>query len=288
MELWVFAVTLLVNLEGTNEMTWLGLQDKRVVVTGGAGGIGTAIVKELLTHGCSVLAVGRCADKGNDLLNAVNDDKHLSFHECDVAKSEEVERLFKYVSVTGGLYALVNNAGINIPRRLVDPEGAEELTEEIWDSIIDVNQKGPFLCSQAAVKIMLKNKTSGVVLNIVSEAGTEGSQGQSAYAASKAALYAMSRSWAKELGPYGIRCVGLAPGVIEQTDLRSEEYDRALAYARDISVPAISSDYVSRSIPLRRVGTLQEVADSVAFLISSRAAYVHGTVLNLTGGKSRA
>jgi sorbitol-6-phosphate 2-dehydrogenase len=286
MELWVFAVTLLVNLEGTNEMTWLGLQDKRVVVTGGTGGIGTVIVKELLTHGCSVLAVGRCADKGNDLLNAVND-SHLSFHKCDVSKSVEVKKLFQYVSESGGLYALVNNAGINIPRRLADPSGEEELSEEIWDSIIDTNQKGPFLCSQAAVKIMLKNKTSGVILNMASEAGTEGSHGQSAYAASKAALYAMSRSWAKELGEYGIRCVGLSPGVIEQTDLRSEEYDRALAYARDISGTAISSDYV-RSIPLRRVGTLQEVADSVAFLISSRAGYVHGTVLNLTGGKSRA
>ena len=283
----VFVVISLATSEGDYEMTWLGLQDKRVVVTGGTGGIGTAIVKELLTHGCSVLALGRCADKGEALLNSVGND-NLSFRQCDVSKSEEVKKLFKYVSESGGLYALVNNAGINIPRRLVDPLEAEELSEEIWDRIIDTNQKGPFLCSQAAVRIMLKNKTSGVILSVVSEAGTEGSQGQSAYAASKAALYAMSRSWAKELGPYGIRCVGLAPGVIEQTDLRSEEYDRALAYARDISVPAISSDYVSMSIPLRRVGTLQEVADSVAFLISNRAGYIHGTVLNLTGGKSRA
>lgn len=268
-------------------MTWLRLQGKRVVVTGGTGGIGTAIVEELLEHGCSVLAVGRCAEKGLALISAINDD-NLSFHKCDVSKSEEVHELFRYVDDSGGLYALVNNAGINIPRRLVDPEGKEELSENIWDSIIDTNQKGPFLCTQSAVKIILKNKVEGVILNVTSEAGTEGSHGQSAYAASKAAMYAMTRSWAKELGQHGIRCVGLAPGVVEQTDLRSEEYDRALAYARDISVPAISSDYVTKSIPLRRVGTLQEVANSVVFLISSRAGYVHGTVLNLSGGKSRA
>lgn len=268
-------------------MTWLELQGKRVVVTGGTGGIGHAIVRELLEHGCLVLAVGRSADKGEALLKEINHD-NLSFYQCDVSKYKEVANLFKYVISSGGLYALVNNAGINIPRRLVDPSGAEELTEEIWDRIIGTNQKGPFLCAQAAVRIMLAEDVAGVILNITSEAGTEGSQGQSAYAASKAAMYAMTRSWAKELGPSGIRCVGLAPGVVEQTDLRSDEYDRALAYARDITVPAISSDYVTRSIPLRRVGTLAEVASSAAFLISDRAGYIHGTVVNLSGGKSRA
>lgn len=269
-------------------MSWLDLKGKRVVLTGGTGGIGTAVAGELLEHGCEVLAVGRSDEKGEILLRLFSGNQGISFRKCDVSKSAEVKDLFRNVAETGGLYALINNAGINIPRRLVDPAGEEELTEDVWDAVTDINQKGPFLCSQEAARIMMRTGTKGVLLNVTSEAGTEGSQGQSAYAASKAALYAMTRSWAKELGPYGIRCVGVAPGVVEQTSLRSSEYDRALAYARDITVPTISSDYISRAIPLRRAGTLKEIANSIAFLLSDRAGYAHGTVLNLSGGKSRA
>ncbi|MBM4086715.1 MAG: SDR family oxidoreductase, partial [Planctomycetes bacterium] len=190
----------------------------------------------------------------------------------------------------GRLDILVNNAGINIPRLLVDPSAAadkEELTEQVWDKVVDINQKGMFLCAQAAARVMLKNR-AGVIVNMASESGTEGSEGQSVYASTKAAAYALTRSWAKELGKHGIRVVGVAPGILEATALRSPEYERALAYTRGITVEQLRASYEKVSIPLGRVGKLKEVADLVVFLASERASYVHGTVVNISGGKSRA
>jgi len=97
----------------------------------------------------------------------------------------------------------------------------------------------------------------------------------------------MTRSWAKELGKHKIRVVGVAPGVLEATALRSAEYERALAYARGITVQRLRAEYEKVSIPLGRPGTLREVADTVCFLATDRAAYLHGTTLNVSGGKSR-
>jgi sorbitol-6-phosphate 2-dehydrogenase len=120
-----------------------------------------------------------------------------------------------------------------------------------------------------------------------SESGLEGSEGQSCYAATKAALYSLTRSWAKELGKYGVRVVALAPGILEKTALRTEAYEEALAYTRGITVEQLRKSYEKVSIPLGRVGRLSEVADLVCFLASDRASYIHGVTYNITGGKSR-
>jgi sorbitol-6-phosphate 2-dehydrogenase len=150
-----------------------------------------------------------------------------------------------------------------------------------------INQKAVFLCGQAAAKQMLK-QDSGVIINMSSESGAEGSEGQSAYAATKSALYALTRSWAKELGSHGIRVVGIAPGILEETGLRSDEYERALAYTRGISVDDLKASYTSMSsIPLGRAGRLEEIADLATYLASDRASYIHGTTVNISGGKSR-
>jgi len=134
---------------------------------------------------------------------------------------------------------------------------------------------------------MIKKK-KGVILNVASESGLEGSEGQSVYAATKAALYSFTRSWAKELGKFNIRVVGIAPGILEPTALRTSEYERALAYTRGITVEELRVSYEKVSIPLRRVGKLEEVASVVLFLISEMASYITGTVINISGGKSRA
>jgi sorbitol-6-phosphate 2-dehydrogenase len=126
-----------------------------------------------------------------------------------------------------------------------------------------------------------------VIVNMASESGLEGSEGQSAYAATKGAIYAMTRSWAKELGRRGIRVVGVAPGIVEVTGLRTPEYERALAYTRGIGVDELRASYEEVSIPLGRMGRLREVADAVCFLASDRAGYLHGTTINVSGGKSR-
>jgi len=152
--------------------------------------------------------------------------------------------------------------------------------------MVAINQKGAFLCAQAAAREMIKQK-SGVIINMSSESGLEGSEGQSCYTATKAALYSFTRSWAKELGKYGIRVVAVAPGILEKTGLRTEAYEEALAYTRGITVEQLRIQYEKASVPLGRVGRLQEVADLVCFLASKRASYIHGVTYNITGGKTR-
>jgi len=188
----------------------------------------------------------------------------------------------------GKIDILVNNAGILIPRLLVDPAGKEELTEPILDKMIAINQKGYFLCAQAVARVMIESGKGGVIINMSSESGLEGSEGQSVYAATKGAIYSMTRSWAKELGKHNVRVVGIAPGIVEATALRSDEYERAVAYTRGITVEQFRKKYEQVSIPLGRSGKLSEVANAVCFLASDRAGYIHGTVLNVSGGKSRA
>jgi sorbitol-6-phosphate 2-dehydrogenase len=127
----------------------------------------------------------------------------------------------------------------------------------------------------------------GVIINMSSESGLEGSEGQSCYAATKAAIYSLTRSWSKELGQHGIRVVGLAPGIMEETGLRSLDYEKALAYTRGKTVEELREGYKNVSVPLGREGKLREVADLTCFLASERASYIHGTTYNISGGKSR-
>lgn len=270
-------------------MSWLGIEGKTAIVTGGALGIGKAICEAFADCGMNVAIADISEEAGNKLaeeLKTKSGREHL-FVKTDVSSKKDVDAL---VNATfekfGRIDVLVNNAGILIPRLLVDPAGQEELTEEIWDKTMRINQKGYFLCAQAVARIMLKNR-NGVIINMASESGLEGSEGQSAYAATKAAGYNMTRSWAKELGKHGIRVVGVAPGILEATALRSPEYERALAYTRGITVEKLRASYEKVSIPIGRVGKLSEVADLVCFLASDRAGYIHGTTINISGGKSR-
>ncbi|NLF38583.1 SDR family NAD(P)-dependent oxidoreductase [bacterium] len=270
--------------------TWLGLEGKTAIVTGGASGIGRAVCEELAAAGAHVVVAdvneGGAQQLARDLQTRFGG-MHLHAA-ANVASKPGVDALIKAaVDAFGSVDILVNNAGINIPRLLVDPAGREELTEEIWDKVVAINQKGMFLCAQAAARAMLKSGRGGVIINMASESGTEGSEGQSVYAATKAAAYALTRSWAKELGRHKIRIVGVAPGILEATALRSDEYERALAYTRGITVEKLREGYQKVSIPLGRSGRLGEVANLVAFLASDRASYIHGTTVNISGGKSR-
>ena len=134
---------------------------------------------------------------------------------------------------------------------------------------------------------MVKSGRGGVIINMASESGAEGSEGQSVYAATKAAIYNLTRSWAKELGKHNVRVVGVAPGILEATALRTEEYERALAYTRGITIKELRERYKKAAIPLGRSGKLSEIANMVCFLASDRSGYIHGTVINVSGGKTR-
>eukprot|EP00898_Chlorokybus_atmophyticus_P002484 jgi/Chlat1/3236/Chrsp22S03508 len=281
-------------LDTKRNENWLDIGGCVVIVTGGGSGIGRAVCLELAANGAVVVIADRSPEKNQKVLEELNHlypdniDQHMC-HGVDVSNVESVNNLLATViEKYGRIDILVNNAGINIPRLLVDPAGQEELTEEIWDQVSDVNMKGCFLMAQAVAREMIKACRPGVIINMASESGLEGSEGQSVYAATKAALYSMTRSWAKELGKHAIRVVGLAPGILRPTGLRSPEYERALAYTRGTTVEAMKGSYGSSNVPLGRPGALEEVANAVAFLASQRSSYVDGTVLNVSGGKSRA
>ena len=269
--------------------SWLELEGKTVIVTGGASGIGKAVVQEFLDNGANVV-VGDMNPTAPEFEIKDNSGKTL-YVKTDVSSANSVNEMVKKTKATfGKIDILVNNAGINIPRLLVDAKEAHskyELDEAIFDKIVNVYQKGVFFCTQSVVREMIKEKC-GVVINMSSESGLEGSEGQSIYAATKNAVNSFTRSWAKELGKKGIRVVGVAPGILEATGLRTIGYETALAYTRGITVEDLRAGYSKTStIPLGRSGKLTEVADLVCYIASDRANYVHGVTYNVAGGKTR-
>lgn len=264
--------------------SWLNLEGKSIIVTGAASGIGLACAQELLNDGanvtvCDIAENAPALDEGKGKLLYVR---------TDVTSKASVDAMIaKVVETFGGIDVIVNNAGINIPRLLVDEGNQFELDEAVWDKVMNVNVKGLFFCSQAAGRVMLK-AGKGVIINMSSECGLEGSEGQSVYAASKNAVNALTRSWAKELGKKNIRVVGVAPGILEATGLRTISYETALAYTRGITVDQLRAGYSKTgTTPLGRSGKLSEVANLVAFLASDRASYIHGVTINVAGGKTR-
>ena len=262
---------------------WLNIEDRVYIVTGGSSGIGAAIVKELADRGAKVVDA--------DLNESKNANKNVEFCHTDVTNKKEVEQTVKHtVEKYGRIDGVVNNAGINLPRLLVDdkePESQYEMTEDDWAKMFTVNVKSVMLMSQAVGRFLVKQK-HGVIINMSSEAGLEGSQGQSIDSATKGAINGFTRSWAKELGKFNVRVDGVAPGIMEATGLRTPTYENALAYTRNITVDDLRAGYKSTSTtPMGRSGHLYEVADLVAYLLSDRASYITGVTINVAGGKSR-
>ena len=246
--------------------SWLNLEGKTVIVTGGASGIGKAVAQGFLNAGSNVV-ISDMASEAPEMDEAAG---KLLYVKTDVTKVADVEAMVEKAKETfGTIDVLVNNAGINIPRLLVDPKdpkGQYELDEAVWDKVCNVNLKGVFFCAQAVGRVLVE-KGEGVIINMSSESGLEGSEGQSVYAATKNAVNSLTRSWAKELGKQGVRVVGVAPGITVD-DLRA-------GYSK------------TSTIPLGRSGKLSEVADLCVYLASQRASYVHGVTVNVAGGKTR-
>lgn len=255
---------------------WLDLNNKVVVVTGGNSGIGKNICTNFRNMGARAISVDISSTEDSDSV------------QCDVTDIVNIkEAVEEILDQYGKIDVLINNAGINLPRLLVDfksPHSAYEFTESDFDTLISVNVKGTFFMTQEVIRQMKKNIT---IINISSEAGMEGSVGQSIYSATKGAINSLTRSWAKELGHNNIRVVAIAPGVNESTAMNSNtEYQEALAYTRGKKTNAVNENYYD-AIPLGRAGKLDEISDLVCYLASSRASYITGTVINITGGKSR-
>ncbi|MDR2833371.1 MAG: SDR family oxidoreductase [Streptococcaceae bacterium] len=262
---------------------WLNLDGKVVVVTGGSSGIGKAVVDGLLELNVKV---------ANFDINPSNEThENLFFAKTDVTSHQNVKDSVKAaVEHFGTIDGLVNNAGINIPGLLVDTQeegGQFEVSEATFDKMTSINFKGLFFVTQEVARVLAPKK-EGVIVNMSSESGIEGSEGQSPYAATKAAVNSLTRSWSKELAKHNIRVVGVAPGIMEETGLRTLAYESALAYTRGKTVEELRAGYSNTSaIPLGRSGKLSEVADLVAYYLSNRSSYITGITTNVSGGKTR-
>jgi 3-oxoacyl-[acyl-carrier protein] reductase len=251
-----------------------GLQNKVVVVTGGGGGIGRATAARFAREGCRVAVwdlqeaaarevAAECAAAGTE----------ASHHAVDVAATAAVEEaVAAVVARFGGVDVLVANAGIVRDAQLVkwkDGEVTATMTDEQFDAVIAVNLRGVFTCTRAVVPHMIR-RGGGVVLSTSSIMGLYGNFGQTNYSAAKAGVVNMSRSWARELGRYGIRVNVVAPGFIA-TDIVKAMPEKVL------------SGMVGRT-PLGRMGRPEDVAEAFVWLASDAASFVHGAVLSVDGG----
>ncbi|AWN32813.1 MULTISPECIES: sorbitol-6-phosphate dehydrogenase subunit [Lactobacillus] len=261
---------------------WVSLEGKVAIVTGGSMGLGEAMVNELAANGAQVISLDVAAN------DAHKNQANVTTMTCDVSHQKEVAAVVKQiVDQYGHIDVLVNNAGVSRPRMLVDYYGTHpeyELSEDDFDFMTNINQKGVVFCAQAVARVMIKQK-SGVIINMSSEAGLEGSKGQSCYSGNKAAVAVYTKAWAKELGQFNIRVVAVAPGVNERTPMNNDAAFKALAYTRGQDPNNISSDYKA-IIPLGRPGKISEIADLITYLSSDHASYISGTTINITGAKS--
>lgn len=266
---------------------WLDLDSKVVVITGGASGIGKSIVTKFLEFGTKVV-VCDLKFKKTDIME---EDGNILNVIMDVSDRKSVINAKKLInSKFGKVDILVNNAGVNLPCLLIDNDcndSSYEINDLIYDKMMEVNVRGVYICSQVFGRDMVHSR-GGVIINVSSECGLEGSEGQSVYAATKNAVNSFTRSWAKELGKYGVRVIGISPGILEETGLRTLDCEKALAYSRGITVEKLRDGYLNLStIPLGRVGKLEDVANLVCFLSSDKADYIHGVTINISGGKTR-
>lgn len=266
---------------------WIDLSNKTVIVTGGSSGIGEQIVRDLINCNAKVALLDMQEPQ------EMSESESFIYLKTDITDKNQVkESVSKIYEEFGNIDALVNNAGVTRPRILVDyyeKEPKYEIDEEDFYFMVDVNMKGTLLVSQEVTRIMTKQEY-GVIINMSSAAGINGSRGHSVYAATKSAINAFTLSWAKELAPYNIRVVSLAPDVLVRTPANNDEKYRAQAYGRgmDINTPAEAffKNYKT-SIPLGRPGELREVSNVVNFMISDHASYLTGIIVPIAGGKSR-
>jgi 3-oxoacyl-[acyl-carrier protein] reductase len=241
------------------------LKDKVALITGGAQGIGEAIARKLASEGASIAII----DVNLEKAKATADDikkigVETEAYKADVSNTSEVQKVvdeifekFKRIDI------LVNNAGITRDTLMM------RMTEQDWDLVININLKGAFNFTKAVTKIMAKQR-SGSIINISSVVGLFGNAGQANYSASKAGLIGLTKSTAKEFAIRNVRANAIAPGFIKtaMTDKLSKEV----------------IDKYLENIPLKTLGTPEDVANAVLFLASDLSSYITGEVIRVDGG----
>lgn len=244
----------------------MNFQGKNVIVTGGSRGIGKSIALGFAKKGANVIINYNSSDVlANEVVAEIEAlGVKAKAYKCNVAIPEEVEGFVKEVyGDFDNVDVLVNNAGITNDGLLI------RMKENDWDSVMDVNLKGTFLCTKEVGKKMIKKK-QGAIINITSVVGVMGNAGQANYAASKAGVIGFTKSVAKEFANRGVTVNAVAPGFIN-TDMTAKLSDEVI-------------DNYTNSIPLGRMGEGEDVANTVMFLASDMSSYITGQVINVDGG----
>lgn len=245
------------------------LTGKTAIVTGagrGGRGIGRGIALALAGAGADIAITARTsiadAESVADAVRALG--RRALAVRCDVSDATSVEALFDAVKQEfGKVDILVNNAGLTKDGLLL------RMSEESWDAVLDANLKGTFLCTRAAAKLMIKQR-SGRIINITSIMGQVGNPGQANYSASKAGVIGFTRTVARELGSRGVTVNAVAPGFID-----TQMTDAIQGELRETTL---------KKIPLGRLGTPEDIGLAVAFLASEAAGYITGQTLTVDGG----
>ncbi|WP_235917498.1 SDR family oxidoreductase [Hymenobacter busanensis] len=248
------------------------LQGKTIIVTGGGTGLGRAMTTYFLQLGANVVISSRKLDVLEKTAQELRDQTggQVLPVQCDVRKYDEVEALLqRTIETFGGVDVLVNNAAGNF----ISP--TERLSHKAFDVIVDIVLRGSYNCTLAVGKHWIKEQKPGTILNIVTTYASVGSAFVVPSAAAKAGVLAMTRSLAVEWAKYGIRSVAIAPGPFPTEGAWSRLFPEPLASKLD---PAAS-------VPLKRVGSHQELANLAAYLVSDFAAYVNGEVITIDGGE---
>jgi NAD(P)-dependent dehydrogenase (short-subunit alcohol dehydrogenase family) len=238
-----------------------GLEGKRALVTGGTSGIGRAAAEALARDGAYVLISGRSAERGGDVVEAIGAAGGAAeFVPADLASADDVRALAGRAS---DVDILVNNAGV-FPGGLT-----HELPESVFDETFAVNVKAPFFLT-AAIAPQMAARGGGAIVNVTTMVAEFGMAGLSAYGASKAAAALLTKAWAAEYGPQGVRVNAVSPGPTSTpgTDAMGDGF------------AAIVS-----TIPLGRAADPEEIAEAIVFLASDRASYLNGAVIPVDGGR---
>ena len=243
------------------------MADKIAFVTGGAGGIGQAVVRRLAGARFSLKVLDKNEKAGHETVELLRQQKHdAEFCPVDLKSRTEVKDLFETIyAKTKRIDVLVNLAGGTLHRRPI-----HEFSLPDWREVIDVNLKGTFLCCQAVIRAM-KERKGGIIINTSSNFGITGSPGRTAYAAAKAAVIAFTKSLALELAPFGVRVNAIAPGLTATARVMTGHTE-------------MEWRQLTEKIPMGRAAAPNDIAEAVNFLASDESGYITGQLIHVNGG----
>lgn len=237
-------------------------ENKNVVVTGGAQGIGFALSQFFLNSGASVAVLDFNEEALNVAQKELKSFAKASFHICDVSKMESCEKALKEYNKP--LHVLVNNAGITRDKSFL------KMSETDFESVIQTNLSGVFKMTKAALLHFDEASTNKRIVNIASVVALYGNFGQSNYVAAKAGVVGLTKTWAKELGRKNYTVNAIAPGFTSTPMVQA--------------MPKDVLDAMEAKVPVRRLGQTRDIANSVLFLASEEASYINGAILSVDGG----